>query len=130
MQLRIFTEPQQGADYGTLLAVAQAAERLGFDAFFRSDHYLTIGGSGPPRPAHAWNPPAGPGRGTTPGRLGGPGGPGTFRAARPAGARGRAGGDRGGGGGARVGRGGGLFGGETPRVGAPVPAAGRAVCPP
>ncbi len=46
MELRIFTEPQQGADYATLLSVAQATERLGFDAFFRSDHYLTIGGSG------------------------------------------------------------------------------------
>ena len=40
MKLRIFTEPQQGATYDDLLAVAQAAERLGFDAFFRSDHYL------------------------------------------------------------------------------------------
>ena len=43
MQLRIFTEPQQGADYGRQLAVARAAEELGFDAFFRSDHYLTMG---------------------------------------------------------------------------------------
>ena len=44
VQLRIFTEPQQGASYDDLLAVAQAAERLGFDAFFRSDHYLVMGG--------------------------------------------------------------------------------------
>ena len=43
MDLRIFTEPQQGASYDDLLAVAQAAERLGFDAFFRSDHYLAMG---------------------------------------------------------------------------------------
>ncbi len=43
MKLRIFTEPQQGATYGQLLAVAQLAEELGFDAFFRSDHYLRIG---------------------------------------------------------------------------------------
>ena len=43
MELRIFTEPQQGADYGRLLAVARATEQLGFDAFFRSDHYLTWG---------------------------------------------------------------------------------------
>src|SRR5262249_27398497 len=54
MQLRIFTEPQQGADYATLLSVAQATERLGFDAFFRSDHYLTMGGSGLPGPTDAW----------------------------------------------------------------------------
>jgi hypothetical protein len=38
MKLRIFTEPQQGALYKDLLAVAQHAEKLGFDGFFRSDH--------------------------------------------------------------------------------------------
>ena len=55
MKLRIFTEPQQGADYQTLRAVALAAEELGFDAFFRSDHYLAMGpGSGPPGPTDAW----------------------------------------------------------------------------
>jgi F420-dependent oxidoreductase-like protein len=55
MQLRIFTEPQQGADYDTLLRVAQAAESLGFDAFFRSDHYLKMGSvSGLPGPTDAW----------------------------------------------------------------------------
>jgi len=42
MKLRIFTEPQQGASYQTLRAVAQTAEELGFDAFFRSDHYLQV----------------------------------------------------------------------------------------
>jgi F420-dependent oxidoreductase-like protein len=55
MQLRIFTEPQQGADYGRLLAVARAAEELGFDAFFRSDHFLHMGeGSGLPGPTDSW----------------------------------------------------------------------------
>ncbi len=55
MQLRIFTEPQQGADYATLLRVAKAAEDLGFDAFFRSDHYLKMGDvSGLPGPTDAW----------------------------------------------------------------------------
>jgi alkanesulfonate monooxygenase len=54
MELRIFTEPQQGATYDDLLAVAQAAEALGFDAFFRSDHYLTMGGDGLPGPTDAW----------------------------------------------------------------------------
>ena len=55
MQLRIFTEPQQGADYGRQLAVARAAEELGFDAFFRSDHYLKMGeGSGLPGPTDSW----------------------------------------------------------------------------
>jgi alkanesulfonate monooxygenase SsuD/methylene tetrahydromethanopterin reductase-like flavin-dependent oxidoreductase (luciferase family) len=42
--LRVFTEPQQGASYGDLLAVAQRAEACGFGAFFRSDHYLAMGG--------------------------------------------------------------------------------------
>ena len=55
MQLRIFTEPQQGADYFTLLRVAKATEELGFDAFFRSDHYLKMGPvSGLPGPTDAW----------------------------------------------------------------------------
>ena len=55
MKLRIFTEPQQGADYQTLRAVALATEELGFDAFFRSDHYLAMGGgSGLPGPTDAW----------------------------------------------------------------------------
>src|SRR5499427_175328 len=55
MQLRIFTEPQQGADYATLLRVAKATEQLGFDAFFRSDHYLKMGPvSGLPGPTDAW----------------------------------------------------------------------------
>jgi F420-dependent oxidoreductase-like protein len=53
--LRIFTEPQQGATYDDLLAVAREAEALGFDAFFRSDHYLTMGaGLGEPGPTDAW----------------------------------------------------------------------------
>jgi len=83
MQLRIFTEPQQGADYGTLLAVAQAAERLGFDAFFRSDHYLTIGGSGLPGPTDAWTTLAGLARETSRVRLGTLLSPVTFRLPGP-----------------------------------------------
>src|SRR3974377_1092033 len=55
MLLRIFTEPQQGADYGRLLAVARASEELGFAAFCRSDHYLKMGAvSGLPGPTDAW----------------------------------------------------------------------------
>ena len=55
MRLRIFTEPQQGASYATLRRVATAAEDLGFDAFFRSDHYLKMGdGNGEPGPTDAW----------------------------------------------------------------------------
>lgn len=54
MRSRIFTEPQQGATYSDLLAVAQVAEKSGFDAFFRSDHYLTMGGDGLPGPTDSW----------------------------------------------------------------------------
>ncbi len=55
MRLRIFTEPQFGASYETLLRVARATEDLGFDAFFRSDHYLTMGdGPGLPGPTDSW----------------------------------------------------------------------------
>ncbi|GII62636.1 LLM class F420-dependent oxidoreductase [Sphaerisporangium krabiense] len=54
MKLRIFTEPQQGATYEDQLRVAQAAERLGFDAFFRSDHYLNMGGDPGPGPTDSW----------------------------------------------------------------------------
>jgi alkanesulfonate monooxygenase len=55
MRLRIFTEPQQGASYATLRSVAKAAEELGFDAFFRSDHFLKMGSvSGLPGPTDSW----------------------------------------------------------------------------
>ena len=55
MKLRIFTEPQQGASYQRLARAARATEDLGFDAFFRSDHFLRIGdGSGLPGPTDAW----------------------------------------------------------------------------
>jgi F420-dependent oxidoreductase-like protein len=71
MQLRIFTEPQQGASYDQLVAVAQLAEELGFDAFFRSDHYLKMGDvSGLPGPSDAWITLAGIARETSTIRLG------------------------------------------------------------
>lgn len=55
MELRIFTEPQQGASYDQLLAVARCAEAAGYGAFFRSDHYLRIGGGdGLPGPTDSW----------------------------------------------------------------------------
>ncbi|MCP9986021.1 LLM class F420-dependent oxidoreductase [Streptomyces sudanensis] len=71
MDLRIFTEPQQGADYETLLTVAKATEDLGFDAFFRSDHYLHMGSvTGLPGPTDAWITLAGLARETRRIRLG------------------------------------------------------------
>jgi F420-dependent oxidoreductase-like protein len=71
MQLRIMTEPQQGATYDDLLAVARESERLGFDAFFRSDHLQSIGDGDPgPGPTEAWVTLAGLARDTTTLRLG------------------------------------------------------------
>jgi F420-dependent oxidoreductase-like protein len=71
VKLRIFTEPQQGATYDQLLAVARLTEELGFDAFFRSDHYLRIG-EGPlgPGSTDAWMTLAALGRETSRIRLG------------------------------------------------------------
>jgi len=55
MELRIFAEPQEGTTYDAQLAMAQAAERLGFGAFFRSDHLLRIKpGGGEPGPTDSW----------------------------------------------------------------------------
>ena len=62
MDLRIFTEPQQGASYDDLLAVARRTEECGFSAFFRSDHYLAMGGDGLPGPTDSWVTLAGTGR--------------------------------------------------------------------
>jgi alkanesulfonate monooxygenase len=71
MDLRIFTEPQQGASYDQLLTIATAAEENGFDAFFRSDHYLRMGDvSGLPGSTDAWLTLAGLARETTRIRLG------------------------------------------------------------
>jgi alkanesulfonate monooxygenase len=80
MTLRIFTEPQQGATYDQLRTVAQTAERLGFGAFFRSDHVLKMGnGTGTPTITDAWVTLAGLARDTTTIRLGTMVTPVTFR---------------------------------------------------
>ncbi|WP_406422590.1 LLM class F420-dependent oxidoreductase [Streptomyces sp. NBC_00873] len=80
MDLRVFTEPQQGATYETLLRVARAAEELNYGAFFRSDHYLHMGAvDGLPGPTDAWITLAGLARETTRIRLGTLMTAGTFR---------------------------------------------------
>jgi len=71
VDLRIFTEPQQGAGYDEQLRLARAAEELGYGAYFRSDHYLKMGsGSGLPGPTDAWVTLAGLARETKTIRLG------------------------------------------------------------
>lgn len=84
MKLRIFTEPQQGATYDELLMVTLAAERLGFDAFFRSDHYMRIGAGDPGvGSTDAWTTLAGLARDTSTIRLGTLVTPATFRLPGP-----------------------------------------------
>jgi F420-dependent oxidoreductase-like protein len=79
MDLRIMTEPQQGASYDTQLAMAKASEELGFSAWFRSDHYLHMSGDGLPGPTDAWVTLAGLARETSTIRLGTMVTAGTFR---------------------------------------------------
>ena len=70
MDFRVFVEPQQGASYSDQLAVAQTAESLGFSAFFRSDHYVSMSGDGLPGPTDSWVTLAGIARETSSIRLG------------------------------------------------------------
>jgi F420-dependent oxidoreductase-like protein len=70
MDFRAFVEPQQGASYADQLAVAKAAEALGYSAFFRSDHYVAMSGDGLPGPTDSWVTLAGIARETSSIRLG------------------------------------------------------------
>ncbi|MEX2099901.1 MAG: LLM class F420-dependent oxidoreductase [Acidimicrobiia bacterium] len=84
MRFRIFVEPQEGATYEDQLAIALLAEELGFDAFFRSDHYISFfGGEGLPGPTDAWTTIAGLARDTSRLRLGTLVSPITFRLPGP-----------------------------------------------
>lgn len=70
MDVRIFTEPQQGATYEDQLALARRAEETGFSAYFRSDHFLAMGGDGLPGPTDSYLTLAGLARETSTIRLG------------------------------------------------------------
>jgi F420-dependent oxidoreductase-like protein len=71
MELRVLTEPQQGATYDQQLAVAQLAEQCGFTGFFRTDHLQREGNAdGLPGPTDAWITLAGLARETSRIRLG------------------------------------------------------------
>jgi F420-dependent oxidoreductase-like protein len=60
MRLRVLLEPHHGATYAQILALAQASEEAGFDAFFRSDHYLGIdAGDATYQPTDSWTTLAG-----------------------------------------------------------------------
>ncbi len=84
MRFRIFVEPQEGATYDDQRALASLGEELGFDAFFRSDHYISFfGDGGLPGPTDAWTTLAGLARDTRTIRLGTLVSPVTFRAPGP-----------------------------------------------
>jgi F420-dependent oxidoreductase-like protein len=72
VRLSVFTEPQFGASYDDQIRIARHAEAAGFEAFFRSDHYLTMGQhhDGLPGPTDAWATLAGLARETRSIRLG------------------------------------------------------------
>lgn len=68
--LTITSEPQQGATYDDLVALALRAEQCGFGGFFRSDHYLAMDADGLPGPTDAWITLAGVARETSRIRIG------------------------------------------------------------
>src|SRR5688500_5091883 len=124
MDLRVFTEPQQGATYDDLLREALEAERLGFGAFFRSDHYLPMGVAGQPGPSDAWVTLAGLARETSTIRLGTLMTSATFRHPGPL-AITVAGVDQMSGGRVELGLGAGWFEAEHSAYGIPLPATGE-----
>jgi F420-dependent oxidoreductase-like protein len=65
MRFALMTEPQQGLAYEEILAIAQAAEQAGFEAYFRSDHYTSFPGEAALPTTDAWTTLAGVARETT-----------------------------------------------------------------
>ena len=71
VRLVVFTEPEFGESYASLLRLAQLTEELGFFGFSCSDHYgASTGAQRPPGPVDAWITLAGLARETTLLRLG------------------------------------------------------------
>ena len=79
MRFALMTEPQQGLTYAEQLDLARLAERLGFEAFFRSDHYRSFPGPDDRPTTDAWAVLAGLARETKTIRLGTLVSPVTFR---------------------------------------------------
>ena len=79
MRFALMIEPQQGLSYAEQLEIARLAERLGFEAFFRSDHYRSFPGPDDRPTTDAWTVLAGIARETTRIRLGTLVSPVTFR---------------------------------------------------
>jgi F420-dependent oxidoreductase-like protein len=79
MRFALMTEPQQGLSYLEQLELARLAERVGFEAFFRSDHYGSFPGPADMPTTDAWTVLAGLARETERIRLGVLVSPVTFR---------------------------------------------------
>jgi F420-dependent oxidoreductase-like protein len=70
-RIRVLMEPRHGARYSEILALAQAAEQAGFDAFFRSDHLMGVDPTDRSyRPTDSWTTLGGLARDTKRVRLG------------------------------------------------------------
>jgi len=79
MRYALMSEPQQGLTYEEILALARTAEEVGFESYFRSDHYASFpGGAGRPT-TDSWATLAGLARETTQITLGTLVSPVTFR---------------------------------------------------
>jgi F420-dependent oxidoreductase-like protein len=84
IELAVLLEPRHGATYEQILALAQAAEQSGLDAFFRSDHYLGVDPADAGyRPTDSWITLAGLARETSRIQLGTLTTCGTFRLPGP-----------------------------------------------
>ncbi|HUQ78322.1 MAG TPA: LLM class flavin-dependent oxidoreductase [Patescibacteria group bacterium] len=79
MRFALMIEAQQGLSYAEQLAVVQRAESLGFESFFRSDHYQSFPGPSGEPTTDAWAVLAGFARETTTIGLGTLVSPVTFR---------------------------------------------------
>jgi F420-dependent oxidoreductase-like protein len=80
MRTCLMLEGQEGVTWAQWLAMAQAAERLGFEAIFTSDHYLSVEGSTDRGSSDAWTMLAALAARTSSIRLGTLVSPVTFRA--------------------------------------------------
>jgi F420-dependent oxidoreductase-like protein len=79
MRFALMIEAQQGLTYGDQLELARLAEDLGFEAFFRSDHYRSFPGEDDRPTTDAWTVLAGLARETDRIRIGVLVSPVTFR---------------------------------------------------
>lgn len=71
VRVRVLMEPRHGGTYEQISALARTTEEAGFDAFFRSDHYLGVDPGDPDYlPTDSWTTLAGLARDTARVRLG------------------------------------------------------------